>query len=225
MNYIADHYNFCANDDMSSVTFLSSYPTAMVTFICDECQSSMKKAKVDKHRCRSRSFSCVDCGVNFNLNGARMHNQCMTEAEKVEGSMYKGPKFQPKTDATGQFVGNTKNKPQVAAAANESKGEDNSNDSAVAKRKSAMDESSASESQTSKKRYSGEADPTNGNKISEAILNMVEKKGGLMLGKLKKKVAKKHGSDISDAEFGAALLQLGSYVTVTKTVVGSGDDD
>lgn len=41
----------------------------MVTFMCDGCQATLKKNKVDGHfsrgRCASASVSCVDCGVTF----------------------------------------------------------------------------------------------------------------------------------------------------------------
>lgn len=58
----------------------------MPSFVCDECQSTLKKAKLDSHAssCGSQSFSCIDCGVSFRVPQYRSHTQCITEAEKYE---------------------------------------------------------------------------------------------------------------------------------------------
>jgi cell growth-regulating nucleolar protein len=68
----------------------------MVSFICDECQSTLKKAKVAVHswqsRCPSRSFSCIDCGRSFSQHSFNTHSSCISEAEKYEGKLYRGVK-------------------------------------------------------------------------------------------------------------------------------------
>jgi len=44
----------------------------------------VKKPKVLGHmgRCGSRSVSCVDCGVQFDVERVKMHTSCVSEAEK-----------------------------------------------------------------------------------------------------------------------------------------------
>lgn len=49
----------------------------MVTFICDDCQTTLKKQKVQQHsyQCYSKSYSCVDCGVSFTPSNYGTHTQ------------------------------------------------------------------------------------------------------------------------------------------------------
>jgi len=67
----------------------------MVSFVCDTCQDTVTKPKIDNHKMRCRganAFTCVDCGIMF-LNGEwKSHTSCFTEAEKYQGALYKGPK-------------------------------------------------------------------------------------------------------------------------------------
>ncbi|KAJ1645626.1 hypothetical protein J3B02_001262 [Coemansia erecta] len=64
----------------------------MVSFVCNYCQETLKKAKLDMHtqRCRNASFSCIDCSKDFAGTSYRQHTSCITEAEKYEGKLYKG---------------------------------------------------------------------------------------------------------------------------------------
>ncbi|KAJ2707207.1 hypothetical protein FB645_000884 [Coemansia sp. IMI 203386] len=66
----------------------------MVSFVCNYCQETLKKPKLDMHaqRCRNASFSCIDCSVDFVGTSYRQHTSCITEAEKYEGKLYKGNK-------------------------------------------------------------------------------------------------------------------------------------
>ena len=66
----------------------------MVSFICDECQATLKKAKVASHswQCSSHRFSCIDCGDSFDPRTAAAHLSCISEAEKHQGKLYRGPK-------------------------------------------------------------------------------------------------------------------------------------
>lgn len=66
----------------------------MVWFVCDSCQSTMKKNKVEQHAwsCGNYSVSCVDCSVSFPENEFKNHSQCVTEAEKYQGKLYKPKK-------------------------------------------------------------------------------------------------------------------------------------
>ena len=62
----------------------------MVYFVCNQCQETIRKCKVDEHsnRCHSNSYSCVDCGKDFSLTAARGHSTCITEEEKYQGKLY-----------------------------------------------------------------------------------------------------------------------------------------
>lgn len=74
----------------------------MVTFICDACQQSVKKPKVEEHakRCYSCSvFSCVDCGTDFSTTTVKNHSSCMSEAEKYHGKFASGNQQQQKDKA------------------------------------------------------------------------------------------------------------------------------
>lgn len=66
----------------------------MVFFLCDKCNETLKKSKVDAHaaKCFCESVSCVDCSVRFYGDDYRQHTSCITEAERYEKSVYKGPK-------------------------------------------------------------------------------------------------------------------------------------
>jgi len=68
------------------------------------CQSTLKKAKVQSHswQCSSRSFSCIDCGVSFTPQSYNSHTQCVSEAEKYQGKLYKGKKHQPNSQQPQQ---------------------------------------------------------------------------------------------------------------------------
>lgn len=56
----------------------------MPSFVCDTCQETLKKAKLDQHtqRCRQASFSCIDCYKTFKGNEYRAHTSCITEVQK-----------------------------------------------------------------------------------------------------------------------------------------------
>ncbi|GAB9467149.1 Myosin-like protein [Globisporangium polare] len=64
----------------------------MVFFVCEGCNETLKKNKVDQHAARCRScwaVSCVDCSVVFKGNDYAAHTSCISEAQKYEGSLYK----------------------------------------------------------------------------------------------------------------------------------------
>uniref|UniRef100_A0A7S2A780 Zinc finger C2H2 LYAR-type domain-containing protein n=1 Tax=Trieres chinensis TaxID=1514140 RepID=A0A7S2A780_TRICV len=68
----------------------------MVFFSCDGCGEMLKKNQVDAHvyKCRSgcESVSCVDCSVSFYGDDYRTHTTCISEAERYEKTVYRGPK-------------------------------------------------------------------------------------------------------------------------------------
>ncbi|KAI8908962.1 hypothetical protein EDD86DRAFT_181543, partial [Gorgonomyces haynaldii] len=84
----------------------------MVSFVCDYCQETIKKPKLDQHkgRCRQAQFTCVDCSVTFQGTEYRQHSQCISEAEKYQKALY-----QPKKGK--------QNKPEPKAAVPENKAE------------------------------------------------------------------------------------------------------
>ncbi len=64
-------------------------------FVCSGCNETLKKNKVDAHASRCRdcwAVSCVDCSVVFPGNDYAAHTSCVSEAEKYERTLYKGPK-------------------------------------------------------------------------------------------------------------------------------------
>jgi uncharacterized membrane protein YkoI len=56
----------------------------MVSFSCDNCQDVVTKPKVLHHfsSCRTRSVSCIDCGVVFSAQSVKAHTSCISEAQK-----------------------------------------------------------------------------------------------------------------------------------------------
>lgn len=64
----------------------------MVSFTCETCNDVLKKGKVDSHCrvCRSAwKFTCVDCHTCFEGFDYQSHTQCISEAEKVQGKLFK----------------------------------------------------------------------------------------------------------------------------------------
>ncbi|KAF0696598.1 Aste57867_12667 [Aphanomyces stellatus] len=67
----------------------------MVFFVCEGCNETLKKNKVDAHAARCRNcwaVTCVDCQVVFKGNDYAAHTTCISEAQKYEGALYQGPK-------------------------------------------------------------------------------------------------------------------------------------
>ena len=54
----------------------------------------VKKPKLDQHRTRCHGgFDCIDCSTTFNSPAEyKGHISCISEAEKYQKSLYKGPK-------------------------------------------------------------------------------------------------------------------------------------
>ncbi|KAG9302030.1 hypothetical protein G9A89_021074 [Geosiphon pyriformis] len=70
----------------------------MVSFVCDTCQETLKKPKLDAHvaRCVQAQFTCIDCSTTFLGGDYRFHTACVTEAEKYQKALYKGKKKKSK---------------------------------------------------------------------------------------------------------------------------------
>ncbi|KAJ3761969.1 hypothetical protein EV360DRAFT_36710, partial [Lentinula raphanica] len=58
------------------------------------CNDVVKKPKLDQHRNRCHSgFDCIDCSKTFHTPAEyKNHTSCISEAEKYEKTLYKGPK-------------------------------------------------------------------------------------------------------------------------------------
>ncbi|KAH7889078.1 hypothetical protein F5I97DRAFT_1785252, partial [Phlebopus sp. FC_14] len=58
------------------------------------CGDVVKKPKLDQHRTRCHTgFDCIDCSTTFNTPAEyKHHTTCISEAEKYQKSLYKGPK-------------------------------------------------------------------------------------------------------------------------------------
>lgn len=64
---------------------------------CPDCGGVVKKPKLDQHsgRCHG-GFDCIDCSKTFNSPAEwKGHTSCVSEAEKYQKSLYKGPKVRP----------------------------------------------------------------------------------------------------------------------------------
>ena len=64
----------------------------MVTFVCEECNETLKKAAVARHSCVSRGggATCVDCSRTFYGAEHAAHTSCVSEAEKHQKGLYRG---------------------------------------------------------------------------------------------------------------------------------------
>ncbi|TDH67881.1 hypothetical protein CCR75_003455 [Bremia lactucae] len=72
----------------------------MVFFVCEGCNETLKKSKVDAHagRCRNCwAVSCVDCSVVFEGNDYAAHTSCISEAEKYEKTLCPSQKDKKQT--------------------------------------------------------------------------------------------------------------------------------
>ena len=66
----------------------------MVTFVCSNCDTTLKKKQVERHcfgSCRPPSFICIDCHQTFQGFSYKDHITCLTEYEKHWGE-YAKPK-------------------------------------------------------------------------------------------------------------------------------------
>ena len=73
----------------------------MVSFVCDECQETIKKPKLDNHKlkCRRAVFSCIDCSKTFHGLEYKDHTSCMTEKEKYEKPKKLNSFLNPKSES------------------------------------------------------------------------------------------------------------------------------
>lgn len=93
----------------------------MVSFVCNHCQETLKKPKLDIHleRCRFGSFSCIDCSKDFQGTDYRLHTQCVSEAEKYQKRLYK-PKNSAKSTTSIHPIPPLYVKPHLKESSNSS---------------------------------------------------------------------------------------------------------
>ncbi|KAI0256333.1 hypothetical protein BJV78DRAFT_457350 [Lactifluus subvellereus] len=92
----------------------------MVSFHCDACTDVVKKPKLDHHygRCRA-SFTCIDCSATFAGPAQwKGHTTCVTEAEKYQKTLYKGPKKGQGSQPGSRYQQNARAKSTHATGAN-----------------------------------------------------------------------------------------------------------
>eukprot|EP00455_Lapot_gusevi_P030102 TRINITY_DN3229_c0_g1_i2.p1 TRINITY_DN3229_c0_g1~~TRINITY_DN3229_c0_g1_i2.p1 ORF type:complete len:198 (+),score=72.63 TRINITY_DN3229_c0_g1_i2:105-698(+) len=162
----------------------------MVTFTCDWCQESVKKAKVKNHQfsCGSDSFSCVDCSKTFLGNSVHAHTSCISEAEKYQGKLYRGKKQGDNNNNNNNNKNNNNQKQAepVKPAPVEEKKEETKKEPVVekkSKKRTAEEISSDSKAEESKAATSTEIDYS-------ALVQQALSKGEMSMKKLRKAVLK-----------------------------------
>ncbi|KAI6002924.1 hypothetical protein EDD15DRAFT_2225466 [Pisolithus albus] len=83
----------------------------MVSFQCSGCGDIVKKPKLDTHYARCHApVDCIDCSTTFQIPAEfKSHTSCITEAEKYQKGLYKGPKVkqdQKQSRVKGKANGN-----------------------------------------------------------------------------------------------------------------------
>ncbi|SGY14725.1 BQ5605_C013g07058 [Microbotryum silenes-dioicae] len=65
----------------------------MVSFVCDTCNDTLKKPKLDQHAQKCWAvYTCLDCNTTFEGTSYRAHTSCISEDQKYQKSVYKAPK-------------------------------------------------------------------------------------------------------------------------------------
>ncbi|KAG2101328.1 uncharacterized protein F5147DRAFT_314834 [Suillus discolor] len=81
---------------------------------CHSCSDVVKKPKLNQHHgfCHA-AFDCIDCSTTFHTPAEYQgHTSCVTEAEKYQKTLYKGPRSAgswgaaPRENGYGRFQGN-----------------------------------------------------------------------------------------------------------------------
>ncbi|KAJ2492569.1 hypothetical protein IWW37_001324 [Coemansia sp. RSA 2050] len=209
----------------------------MVSFVCNYCQTTLKKPKLDQHlqRCYNATFSCIDCNTDFIGDTYRQHTSCMTEEQKYKSKMATKNVKKPAPTAVvpKSTVDQLKEKQSQAAASNVAPIE-----KASKKRKHEKSDEAAASTKGEKKPKdkSAKGDSTSGwddlalpttpaGALARAIAYICENEPGVAFGDLKKKCVKmvtKHPkclfskSDVKD-EFAAAVLAALSEGNVKLT--------
>ena len=94
-------------DQLDPPAWTRLYAVAMVFFVCEVCQESIKKNKVQNHCNNCRDcwvLTCVDCGVSFQGDEYKSHATCISEAEKYQGALYRAPKQKVKRNPQAEWM-------------------------------------------------------------------------------------------------------------------------
>ncbi|KAJ8598797.1 hypothetical protein CTAYLR_008645 [Chrysophaeum taylorii] len=78
----------------------------MVFFVCEVCNETLKKAKIEGHLrwCPTHGMTCVDCNVTFDRLSYKSHTVCISEAEKYEGATHVPKKKRSAQDDWNELV-------------------------------------------------------------------------------------------------------------------------
>jgi len=88
---------------VSAGCFLASI---LQTFFFLGCGDVVKKPKLDQHsgRCHG-GFDCIDCSKTFGTPTEwKGHTSCISEAEKYQKSLYKGPTVRPLPSSFSRYI-------------------------------------------------------------------------------------------------------------------------
>eukprot|EP01006_Ploeotia_vitrea_P045385 TRINITY_DN66936_c8_g6_i1.p1 TRINITY_DN66936_c8_g6~~TRINITY_DN66936_c8_g6_i1.p1 ORF type:complete len:218 (+),score=110.85 TRINITY_DN66936_c8_g6_i1:83-736(+) len=200
----------------------------MVSFICDLCQTTLKKAKVDRHcwSCPSESVSCIDCCVTFYGDDYRKHTQCMTEAEKVEGKLYRGKKSKSKQQQNSSNNNNQSNSNNNNNQSNKQQQPKQESQKKNLKRKepTTSGDANGSDNNNNSKKQKKAGASTSDKTVQSVVAKILKSKKHVSLAKIRSKVVKKKdkladaaGDD--DKTLDALILQalVKADVTVTTT--------
>ena len=179
------------------------------------------------YSCGSRYYSCIDCGEDFDTESIKAHNSCISEAQKHQGSMYKGPKVgaKPAAPAAPVLMANGKR----ARHALDSTDDEEEEEAAEAAAAAAKAKAAASAAKPAKKAKSDAAAPAAAAPAAAAassapaaaaaapaafdaltcLRDVLSKKGGsVSLKKLRKAVVKAAAESAGKEDKAAATKQL-----------------
>ncbi|BFZ63388.1 hypothetical protein YB2330_004510 [Saitoella coloradoensis] len=186
----------------------------MVSFVCEVCQDTVKKPKLDQHRsrCHGAYFTCVDCNTTFNgPSEYKSHTSCVSEAQRYQKALYKPTKKELKKQQHEEKK-EVVSAPAVAAKkVVEEKEESKKRSHDEMETESAPTEKKSKDSKKEKKEKS-ESDIV-------AILSDLVGDESLSLHKLLKKLRKKEGKEEKDDERflkKIALRKEGDKIVVVK---------
>ncbi|KAJ2862076.1 hypothetical protein GGH94_004493 [Coemansia aciculifera] len=210
----------------------------MVSFVCNYCQATLKKPKLDQHaqRCYNATFSCIDCNTDFVDDAYRQHTACMTEEQKYKNKMAAKNTKKPAAIAASAVPKSTVD--QLKEKQSQATSDVAPTETATKKRKHEKSDESATSAKEEKKSkdksakgqaVSGWDDSalpaTPAGALTSAITFVCKNEPGVAFADLKKKCVKmvtKHPkctfskSDVKD-EFAAAVLAALSEGNVTLT--------
>jgi len=93
------------------------------------------------------SFTCIDCHTAFQGDAHKSHTSCISEAEKYQGKLYRGPKTQPpNSNAKPALAANTTPKQAASATLAKSTKQDNPKEATEAEPKEKVKKRKRSES-------------------------------------------------------------------------------